>query len=159
MTHVHAYIYHSQIKSPNNLHIPQCKPPNKRDLITAISASFSLQTHYLFAFLLCRLDACYQNRCTYKHWKSQTFISLTYMYFFLISLNSKQTWTLFTHTQFLKLYYKIKKKKTTKKYNHGSDFLQFEIKVGILQWICSCKLCNVLQGPLALFLLVRLVHE
>lgn len=67
MTHVHAY--HSKLKSPNNLHIPQCKPPNKRDLITAISASFLLQTHSLFAFLLCRLDACYQNRCTYKYLK------------------------------------------------------------------------------------------
>lgn len=67
MTHVHAY--NSQIKSPNNLHILQCKPPNKRDLITAISESFSLQTHSVFAFLLCRLDACYQNRCIYKYLK------------------------------------------------------------------------------------------
>lgn len=132
MTHVHAY--NSQIKSPNNLHIPQCKPPNKRDLITAISASFLLQSHYLFAFLLCRLDACYQNRCIYKHLKISDIHFSEYMYFFLISLNSKQTWTLFTHTQFLKPYYKItQKEKRKKKYNHGSDFLQFEIKVGILQ--------------------------
>lgn len=118
MTHVHAYIYHSQIKSPNNLHILQCKPTNKRDLITAISASFHLQSHSLFAFLLSRLDACFQNRCTYKYLKiSDTHFSDIHVpgYFFLISLNSKQTKTLFTHTQFLKPYYKITQKEKRKK--------------------------------------------
>lgn len=133
--YMHIYIYHSKLKSPNNLHIPQCKPPNKRDRITAISASFHLQSHSLFAFLLSRLDACFQNRCTYKYLKiSDTHFSDIHVpgYFFLISLNSKLTKTLFTHTQFLKPYYKITKKRT-KKYNHGSEFLQFEIKVGFLQ--------------------------
>lgn len=157
MTHVHAY--NSQIKSPNNLHIPQCKPPNKRDLITAISASFPLQSHSVFAFLLCRLDACYQNRCIYKYLKisnihfSDIHVLLSHFSQFQTDLDS-----IYPHSISQTILQNLKKK-TTKKYNHGSDFLQFEIKVGILQWICSCKLCNVLQGPLALFLLVCLVHE
>lgn len=131
MTHVHAY--NSQIKSLNNLHILQCKPPNKRDLITAISASFSLQTHYLFAFLLCRLDACYQNRCTYKYLKisnihfSDIHVLLSHFSQFQTDLDS-----IYPHSISQTILQNLKKK-MTKKYNHGSDFLQFEIKVGILQ--------------------------
>lgn len=158
MTHVHAYIYHSQIKSPNNLHILQCKPPNKRDLITAISASFSLQTHYLFAFLLCRLDACYQNRCIYKYLKISN-IHFSDIHVLLSHFSQFQTDLDFIYPHSISqtiLYLKKKPKKNT---TMAVIFLQFEIKVGILQWICSCKLCNVHQGPLALFLLVRLVHE
>lgn len=132
MTHVHAYIYHSQIKSPNNLHIPQCKPPNKRDLITAISASFPLQSHSVFAFLLSRLDACYQNRCIYKHLKisdihfSDIHVLLSHFSQFQTELDS-----IYPHSISQTILQNLKK--TTKKYNYGSDFLQFEIKVGILQ--------------------------
>lgn len=131
MTHVHAY--HSQIKSPNNLHIPQCKPPNKRDLITAISASFPLQSHSVFAFLLCRLDACYQNRCIYKYLKISN-IHFSDIHVLLSHFSQFQTDfdSIYPHS-ISQTILQNKKKKTTKKYNHGSDFLQFEIKVGILQ--------------------------
>lgn len=119
MTHVHAY--NSQIKSPNNLHILQCKPPNKRDLITAISASFLLQTHSLFAFLLSRLDACYQNRCTYKYLKisnihfSDIHVLLSHFSQFQTDLDS-----IYPHSISQTILYL--KKKNEKKYNHGSDF-------------------------------------
>lgn len=155
MTHVH--VYDSQLKSPNNLYILQCKPPNKRDLITAISTSFPLLIHSLFGFLLSRINACYQNRCSYnfadKQTKSQTFILPTSFSFLYIPNRLE----LYLPTLIFSNHITIKKK--TKKKTMAVNFYNLRCRWGFYNCICICKLCNIFQGPLALFFLVCLVHE
>lgn len=65
---------------------------------------------------------------------------------FFISLNSKQPWTLSTHTHFLKPYYYKKKRK---KKNMAVNFYNLKCRWGFYNCICICKFCNNPSGSIS----------